>query len=117
MSHSDIQPLKASDLSAKELRLEKAQQVIDDLFGAANSDEKLKEQLEAAINLGSLVEVAAHQGYELAVADSETLRCRVQEQTQLNSNEFDDDELSEQELEIVTGGWFSGFNKFKWPPC
>jgi hypothetical protein len=40
----------------------------------------------------------------LAVADLETLRHRVQEQAQLNSNEFDDDELTEQELELVAGG-------------
>jgi hypothetical protein len=56
MSHSDIQSLKAQDLSAEELRLQKAQQAIDDLLMAANSDE------------------------------------------------FDDDELSEQELELVAGG-------------
>jgi hypothetical protein len=56
MSHSDIQSLKAEDLSIKELRLQKAQQAIDDLLMAANSDE------------------------------------------------FDDDELSEQELELVAGG-------------
>jgi hypothetical protein len=56
MSQSNIQPLKAEDLSAEELRLQKAQQAIDDLLMAANSDE------------------------------------------------FDDDELSEQELELVAGG-------------
>ena len=111
MSQQNIKQLKVKDLLDEELRLQKAQQAIDELYIAANSDEKLKEQLEAAINLGSLVEVAAHQGYELAVADSETLRCRVQEQTQLNSNEFDDDELSEQELELVAGGRMPGITK------
>jgi hypothetical protein len=45
----------------------------------------------------------------LAVADLETLRHRVQEQAQLNSDEFDDDELSEQELELVAGGKLGGF--------
>jgi hypothetical protein len=56
MSQSNIQPLKAEDLSAEELRLQKVQQAIDKLLMAANSDE------------------------------------------------FDDDELSEQELELVAGG-------------
>ncbi|MEQ9372771.1 MAG: hypothetical protein RIG63_27685, partial [Coleofasciculus chthonoplastes F3-SA18-01] len=47
MSQLNIQSLKAEDLSAEELQLQKAQQVIDKLFMAANSDEKLFEQLEA----------------------------------------------------------------------
>ncbi|MBD0363750.1 MAG: Nif11-like leader peptide family natural product precursor [Coleofasciculus sp. C3-bin4] len=104
MSHSDIESLKASDLSAEELRLQKAQQVIDELLMAANSDETLKEQLDAATRPESLVEVAVGQGYELTVADLETLLRRNQEQLQLHSDEFDDDELSEQELELVAGG-------------
>jgi predicted ribosomally synthesized peptide with nif11-like leader len=104
MSHSDIQSLKAEDLSAEELRLQKAQQVIDELYVAANSDETLREQLEAATNPESLVEIAVHQGYQLMVADLETLLRRNQQQEQLHSDEFDDDELSEQELELVAGG-------------
>ena len=109
MSQPNIKQFKASDLSAEELRLQKVQQAIDDLFGAANSDEMLKKQLEAATNPERLVEVAARQGYELTVADIETLRRRTQEQAQLNADEFDDDELSEQELELVAGGLVSPF--------
>lgn len=104
MSHSDIQPLKAKDLSAKELRLQKAQQAIHNLYTAANQDETLKRQLETATSPESLVEIAARQGYQLTVADIETLRRRTQQQAQLHSDEFDD-ELSEQELELVAGGW------------
>ncbi len=105
MSQPEIKQLKAEDLSAEELRLQKTQQVIDELFMAANSDEMLKKQLEAATSLESLVEVAARQGYELTVADLETLRYRVQEQAQLSADEFNGDELSEQELELVAGGF------------
>jgi hypothetical protein len=47
MSQSNIQPLKAEDLSAEELQLQKAQQAIDNLLMAANSDETLKKQLES----------------------------------------------------------------------
>jgi predicted ribosomally synthesized peptide with nif11-like leader len=104
MSQPDIEQLKAEDLLAEESRLQKAQQAIDELFMAANQDKTLKEQLEAVTSPESLVEVAVRQGYELTVADLETLRHRVQEQAQLHSGEFDDDELSEQELELVTGG-------------
>ncbi len=104
MSQPDIQSLKAKDLSTEELRLQKAQQAINDLFMAANQDETLKGQLEAATSPESLVEIAARQGYELTVADLETLRRRTQQQAQLNADEFDDDELSEQELELVAGG-------------
>jgi predicted ribosomally synthesized peptide with nif11-like leader len=111
MSQPNIKQLKAEDLSAEELRLRKAQQAIDDLFKAANQDEALKEQLEATTSPESLVEVAARQGYQLTVADIETLRRRTQKQVQLNSDEFDDDELSEQELELVAGG------KFRFSPC
>jgi predicted ribosomally synthesized peptide with nif11-like leader len=111
MSHSDIQSLKAENLSAEELRLQKAQQAIDDLFRAANSDETLKRQLEAATSPESLVEIAARQGYQLTVAHLETLRRQTQQQAQLHSDEFDEDELSEQELELVAGG------KFKFSPC
>ncbi len=107
MSHSDIKSLKAENLSTEELRLQKAQQAIDDLFMAANSDETLKEQLEAATSPESLVEVAARQGYQLTVADLKTLLHRNQEQTQLHSDEFYDDELSDQELELVAGGLFT----------
>jgi predicted ribosomally synthesized peptide with nif11-like leader len=107
MSHSDIESLKAEDLSAEELWLQKAQQAIDELLMAANSDETLKEQLEAATSPESLVEIAARHGYQLTVADLETLRSRTQEQAQLHSDEFDDDELSEQELELVAGGLMS----------
>jgi predicted ribosomally synthesized peptide with nif11-like leader len=105
MSQPDVKQLKAEDLSAEEIRLQKAQQAIDDLLMAADQDETLKEQLEAATSLESFVKVAARQGYELAVADIETLHRRVQEQAQLNADELDDDELSEQELELVAGGF------------
>jgi predicted ribosomally synthesized peptide with nif11-like leader len=105
MSQPNIQSLKAEDLSAEELRLQKAQQAIDDLFRAANQDETLKNQLEAATSPESLVEIATRQGYELTVGDIETLHRRTQEQVQLNADEFDDDELSEQQLELVAGGW------------
>jgi len=104
MSQLNIQSFKALDVSAEELQLQKAQQVIDKLFMAANSDEMLKEQLEAAISPESLVEIAAIQGYELTVADLEMLHHYDQEQAELNSDEVDDDELSEQELELVAGG-------------
>ena len=111
MSQLNIKQLKVSDLSAEELRLEKAQQAIDELYMAAKQDEALKEQLEAATSPESFVKIAAGQGYQLTVADLETLRRRTQQQAQLRSEEFDDDELSEQELELVTGG------KFKFSPC
>ncbi len=104
MSQPDIEQLKAEDLSAEELRLQKAQQAIDDLYKSANQDETLKKQIEAATSPESLVEIAARQGYELTVADLETLRRRTQQQAQLDCDEFDDDELSEQELELVAGG-------------
>jgi predicted ribosomally synthesized peptide with nif11-like leader len=104
MSQPDIQSLKAKDLSAEESRLQKTQQAIDDLLMAANQDETLKGQLEAATNPESLVEIAARHGYQLRVADLETLLSRNQQQPQLHSDEFDDDELSEQELELVAGG-------------
>ena len=106
MSHSDIQSLKVEDFSAEELQLQKAQQAIYDLYMAANHDEALKRQLEAATSPESLVEMAARQGYELTVADLETLHRRIQEQAQLNADELDDDELSEEELELVSGGGF-----------
>jgi predicted ribosomally synthesized peptide with nif11-like leader len=108
MSQPDIQSLKAEDLSAKELQLQKAQQAIDELYVAANSDERLKRQLEAVTSPESLVEIAVRQGYQLTVADIETLRCRTQQQVQLHSDEFDSDELSEQELELVAGGGTKG---------
>jgi predicted ribosomally synthesized peptide with nif11-like leader len=111
MSQLNIKQLKVSDLSAEELQLQKAQQAIDELYMAAKQDETLKGQLEAATRPESFVKVAAGQGYQLTVADLETLRRRTQQQAQLRSEEFDDDELSEQELELVTGG------KFKFSPC
>jgi predicted ribosomally synthesized peptide with nif11-like leader len=118
MSRPNIKQLKASDLSAEELRLQKAQQVIDELYVATNSDETLKEQLEAATSPERFVEVAARQGYQLTVADLKTLRRRTQEQAQLNSDEFDDDELSEQELELVAGGKKDASHVpiMRWPP-
>jgi len=105
MSQQNIKQLKVKDLLDEELRLQKAQQAIDDLLMAANQDKTLKGQLEAATSRESLVEIAIKHGYELAVADLETLRRRVQELAQLNSSDkFDEDELSEQELELVAGG-------------
>jgi predicted ribosomally synthesized peptide with nif11-like leader len=106
MSHSDIQSLKIEDLSAEELRLQKAQQAIDDLLTAANQDETLKGQLETITSPESLVEIAARQGYQLKVADLEALLSRTQRQAQLHSDEFGEDELSEQELEVVVGGTY-----------
>ncbi len=104
MTQPKIKQLKASDLSAEELRLHKAQQAIDELLMAANSDETLKKQLEAATSPESFVKIAACQGYQLTVADIETLLRQNQQQAQLHFDEFDDDELSEQELELVAGG-------------
>jgi predicted ribosomally synthesized peptide with nif11-like leader len=108
MSQPDIKQLQAKDLSAEELRFQKTQQAIDDLLMAANQDETLKEQLEGATNPESLVEVAVGQGYQLRVADLEMLLSRNQQQAQSNADEFDDDELSEQELELVAGGGIFG---------
>ena len=105
MSQSNIQSFKAKDVSEEELQLQKAQQVIDELFMAANSNEKLNQQLEAAISPESLVEIAASQGYELTVADLERLHDYDQEPAQVNSDELDNDELSEQDLELVAGGF------------
>ncbi len=112
MSQPDIKQLKA-----EESRLQKTQQAIDDLLVAANQDETLKGQLEAATSPESLVEIAARQGYQLTVADLETLRRRNQEQAQRHSDEFGDDELSEQELELVAGGlgWVPPFAHIKLP--
>jgi predicted ribosomally synthesized peptide with nif11-like leader len=115
MPHSDIQSLKAEDLSAEELRLQKAQQAIDEVLMAANSDETLKKQLEVTTSPESFVEIAARHGYQLTVADLETLRRRTQQQAQLHSDEFDD-ELSEQELELVAGGrGYSLVPHWPWP--
>ena len=116
MSQSNIQSFNAEDLSEEELQLQKAQQVIDELFMAAESDEKLNEQLEAAISPESLVEIATRQGYKLTVADLEMLHHYDQEQAQLNSDELDDDELSEQELELVAGGRAKGLTSLTAPP-
>jgi predicted ribosomally synthesized peptide with nif11-like leader len=132
MSQPEIKQLKAEDLSAEELRLQKAQQAIDELLMAANSDETLKKQLEATTSPESFVEITARHGYKLTVADIETLRRRTQQQAQLNSDEFDD-ELSEQELELVAGGLIgprkgslvptipnpssSSSSRFSWRPC
>jgi predicted ribosomally synthesized peptide with nif11-like leader len=117
MTQPKIKQLKTEDLSAEELRLRKAQQAIDDLYVAANSDETLKRQLEAATSPESLVEIAARQGYQLTVADLEMLRRRTQQQAQLHSDEFDD-ELTEQELELVAGGWRSHVPKpLRFPGC
>jgi predicted ribosomally synthesized peptide with nif11-like leader len=115
MSQPDIKQLKTEDLSAEELRLQKTQQAIDDLLMAANQDETLKGQLEAATSPESLVEIAAHHGYQLRVADLETLFSRNQQQAQPNADEFDDDELSEQELELVAGG--AGLMRRTWSGC
>jgi predicted ribosomally synthesized peptide with nif11-like leader len=104
MSQPNIKQLKTKDLSTEELRLQNAQQVIAELYVAANSDEMLRKQLKAATNPERLVEIAARHGYQLTVADIETLRRRTQQQEQLHSNELDDDELGEQELELVAGG-------------
>jgi predicted ribosomally synthesized peptide with nif11-like leader len=104
MTQPNIKQLKAEDLSAEELRLQKVQQAIDELLMAANSDETLKGQLEAATSSESFVEIAARQGYQLTVVDIEMLLRQNQEQAQLHSDAYDDDELSEQELELVAGG-------------
>jgi predicted ribosomally synthesized peptide with nif11-like leader len=117
MTQPKIKQLKTKDLSAEELRLRKAQQAIDDLYMVANSDETLKEQLDAATSSESLVKIAARHGYELTVADLEMLRRRTQQQAQLHSDEFDD-ELSEQELELVAGGSWSHVPKWpRFPGC
>ncbi len=115
MSQPNIQSLKAEELSVEELRLQKAQQAIDELYVAANQDETLKGKLEAATSPESFIEIAARQGYELTVADLETLLSRTQEQAQLNVDEFDDDELSEQELELAAGGFLMPSKLF--PTC
>jgi hypothetical protein len=42
--------------------------------------------------------------HSLKAEGLETLDRQTQQQAQLSSDEFDDDELSEQELELVAGG-------------
>lgn len=41
MSQSNIQSFNAEDLSAEQLQLQKAQQVIDELFMVAESEQRL----------------------------------------------------------------------------
>lgn len=97
-------PINAEDLPTEEFQFIKAQVAIANLCNAIQQDEAFKAQLVSAETPESFLEIAAKNGYQFTVSDLEdTLRLAL-EQPELNFDEFDDYELSEDELEMVAGG-------------
>lgn len=104
MFQVQIQPINAEDLPAEEFRFIKAQVAIANLCSAIEEDEAFKAQLASAETPQTFLQIAAKNGYEFSISDLEdTLRLAL-EQPDLNFDEFDDYELSEDELEMVAGG-------------
>ncbi len=104
MSQQPIQPINAEDLPIEEYNFVKAQQAIYELCLALQQDEALKSQLETAKNPDNFIQVAAELGYDFTVSDLEFAMRWALEKTDLDSDEFDDYELSEEDLEAVAGG-------------
>lgn len=99
-----IRPINAEELPAEEFQFVKAQVAIGNLCSAIEQDEAFKAQLASAETPQNFLQIASENGYEFSVSDLEdTLRLAL-EQPEFNFDEFDDYELSEDELEMVAGG-------------
>lgn len=99
-----IQPINAEELPAEELRFIKAQQAIYELCKAVEQDSEIKSQLETAKSPETFLEIAADNGYEFTISDMQFALQWAKERSEINNDEFDDYELSEEELEMVAGG-------------
>lgn len=109
MFRANIQPINAADLPPEEFRFVKAQQAIYNFCKALEQDDALKSQLKSADNPESFLEIAANNGYEFSFSDlKDALQLSLQN-TAINSDEFDDYELSEEDLEMVAGGTVHGY--------
>ena len=107
MFRANIQPINAADLPPEEFRFVKAQQAIYNFCKALEQDDALKSQLKSADNPESFLEIAANNGYEFTFSDlKDALELSLQN-TAINSDEFDDYELNEEDLEMVAGGGFA----------
>lgn len=104
MLHNVIQQVNAEDLPAEEFRFVEAQHTIYKLAKSIDRDETLKTQLEAASSPETFVAISNENGYNFTIADLQTALQFVVQDTELNIDEFDDCELSEEELEMVAGG-------------
>ncbi|MCL1467463.1 Nif11-like leader peptide family RiPP precursor [Argonema galeatum] len=104
MSQQAIQSINAENLPIEEYNFVKSQQAIYELCLALQQDEALKSQLETAKNPDNFIQVAAELGYDFTVSDLEFAMRWALEKTDLDSDEFDDYELSEEDLEAVAGG-------------
>ncbi len=104
MFQAQIQPINAEDLPVEEFRFIKAQVAMANLCSAIEEDEAFKAQLASAETPLTFLQIAAENGYEFSISDLEdTLRLAL-EQPEFDLDEFDDYELSEDELEMVAGG-------------
>ncbi|MFB2920441.1 Nif11-like leader peptide family RiPP precursor [Aerosakkonema funiforme] len=104
MLQEPIQPINAEDLPPEEFHFVKTQQAIYNFCMEIDRDEELKSQLETAANPQAFFEIAAEKGYEFSASDLQVAMGWALQKTQLNSDEFDDYELGEEELEMVAGG-------------
>ncbi|MCL1471521.1 Nif11-like leader peptide family natural product precursor [Argonema antarcticum] len=104
MSENLTQAINAANLSERELRFIKAQQAIDNLRRDIEQNEALKSQLETAQNLEVFFKIAAENGEKFTVSDLQTIVDWSLENTEANSDELDDYELSEDDLDMVAGG-------------
>lgn len=101
---SPVQPIHAEDLPAEEYRFIKAQQAIYNFCKAIDRDQQFKSRLEKVENQASFIRVAAENGYEFTLSDLQFALQGLSENADIESDEFEDYELSEEELEMVAGG-------------
>ena len=111
MLHENIQPIHAEDLSPEEYRFIKAQKAIYDLFVALERDEELRSELQTAESPDNFTDIAASQGYEFSASDLQAALGWALQKTEFYSDEFDDYELTDEELEMVAGGAFLAMAK------
>ncbi|MFB2920442.1 MULTISPECIES: Nif11-like leader peptide family RiPP precursor [Aerosakkonema] len=119
MLQNVVQTINAEDLPAEEFRFIKAQQAIYELCKALERDGEIKSQLESANNPEHFLKIAAENGYEFTISDMEFALEWAKEINEIKDDEFDDYELSEEDLETVAGGTLSAramSNNSYWHP-
>ncbi|HEY9851555.1 MAG TPA: Nif11-like leader peptide family RiPP precursor [Leptolyngbyaceae cyanobacterium] len=102
-----LQPIQAEDLPAEDFRFIQAQQAIYELCKAVFENGDLKSDLQNAKSPETFLKIAHEYGYHFTFSDLQFAIDFALERTHLNntiSDEFDDYELSEEELEMVAGG-------------
>ena len=88
-----------------------SKEAVEQMMQAASQDESLQQRLTEAVGFEEVVQIGAEKGYQFT---PEELQMVLAERG-ISVTETEGDELSDEALEAVAGGWFDNWRvDFRW---